>query len=260
MYKRPRVIPVLTIDEENLVKTTQFKKPRYLGDPINAVKIFNGKYVDELCVLDIKASKSNKGPQFELLKDIAVQAFMPLSYGGGIKTMDQIKTLFKIGYEKVIINSSFIDNPKLITEASIFAGRQSVVVSIDVKRNLFGKFVCYSKDGTNKLNDSPVELAKKAEKYGAGEIIINSIDHDGMMDGYDLDLIQEISQAVSIPVVACGGAKQVSDFKQALDHGAHAVAAGSLFVFYGPKKAVLITAPSEKSLIDAGVYENNKGD
>lgn len=260
MYKRPRVIPVLTIDGENLVKTTQFKKPRYLGDPINAVKIFNGKSVDELCVLDITASKNNKGPQFDLLKDIAVEAFMPLSYGGGIHTMDQIKTLFKIGYEKVIINSSFIENPKLIREASIFAGSQSVVVSIDVKRNVFGKPVAYIKDGMKKCDESPVELAMKAEKYGAGELIINSIDHDGMMDGYDLDLIKEISQAVSIPVVACGGAKHVSDFKLALDHGAHGVAAGSLFVYYGPKKAVLITAPSEKSLIDAGVYGKDMED
>ena len=257
MFKRPRVIPVLTIVGEDLVKTTKFSKPRYLGDPINAVKIFNGKSVDELCFLDISASKNRLGPNFALLKDIAVQAFMPLSYGGGITTIEEIKQLYKIGYEKVILNTSFINNPELVRQAALVAGNQSVVVSIDVKKNAFGKYVAYTEDGLTKVNQSPVELAKYAEELGAGEVIINSIDKDGMMTGYDLQLIKEITSALSIPVIACGGAGSVSDFKKALDEGgAHAVAAGSLFVYYGPKKAVLITAPTEQSLIDAGVYIN----
>ncbi len=257
MFKRPRVIPVLTIDGEDLVKTTKFSKPRYLGDPINAVKIFNGKSVDELCFLDITATKNKTGPNFPLLKDIAVQAFMPLSYGGGITTIEEIKKLFKIGYEKVILNTSFIHHPQLVKEAALVAGNQSVVVSIDVKKNTFGKYVAYTEDGQTKVDQSPIELAKYAEELGAGEIIINSIDKDGMMTGYDLTLIKEITSAVSIPVIACGGAGTVLDFKKALDEGgAHAVAAGSLFVYYGPKKAVLITAPSEKALVDVGVYIN----
>lgn len=258
MYKRPRVIPVLSLDGEDLVKTTQFKKPRYLGDPINAVKIFNGKSIDELCILDITASKNNKAPQFDLLKDIAVQAFMPLSYGGGITSTDQIKRLFKMGYEKVILNTSFINHPELISQAVTFAGSQSVVVSIDIKRNLLGKPIAYTLDGTIKVNQNPVELAVYAEKLGAGEIIINSIDRDGMMNGYDLDIIKEVANAVSIPVIACGGAATVQDFKKALAEGASAVAAGSLFVYYGLKKAVLITAPSEKSFVDAGVYSSTE--
>lgn len=255
MIKRPRVIPLLCIDGEDLVKTTQFKKPRYLGDPINAVKIFNGKFVDELCILDITASKNNKGPQFDLLKDIAVQAFMPLSYGGGITKIEEIKRLFKMGYEKVVINTAFIQQPELIQQAAAFAGNQSIVVSIDVKRSITGKPIVYTMDGTVKVNQSLTAVAQLAEKLGAGELIINSIDRDGMMNGYDIELIKEVTEAVSIPVIACGGASTVNDFKQALNEGgAHAVAAGSLFVYYGPKKAVLITAPSEKSLVDAGVY------
>lgn len=258
MFYRPRIIPILSLDGEDLVKTTQFKKPRYLGDPINAVKIFNGKSVDELCILDITASKNNKGPRFDLLKDIAVQAFMPLSYGGGITSMDEIKKLFKMGYEKIVINTAFFSHPELIKQASQFAGSQSVVVSIDVKRSLTGKPIVYTMDGTIKVNKSLDEVVKLAEELGAGELIINSIDRDGMMNGYDLDLIKQVTDVVSIPVIASGGAASVHDFKRALKEcGAHAVAAGSLFVYYGPKKAVLITAPSENSLVEAGVYSKD---
>lgn len=255
MYIRPRLIPCLSLKNCGLVKTTKFSNPRYLGDPINTVKIFNGKGVDELCLLDITASSENRGPDFEYLKDIASEAFMPLSYGGGITTLDEIKKLFYIGYEKVILNTSFVLNPNLITEAVKFAGSQSIVVSIDVKNEFFGKKSCYIKDGTTKINIDPITLAKQAEQLGVGEILLNSITLDGTMKGYDIDFVKNVTSAVSIPVIACGGAGSVADFKKVLNNGgAHAAAAGSLFVYYGREKAVLITVPEEEVLIEMGIY------
>ena len=255
MYYRPRLIPCLTILEQGLVKTTKFSNPRYLGDPINAVRIFNGKGIDELSILDITASFEEREPDFNYLKDIASEAFMPLSYGGGITSLDQIKKIFFIGYEKVIINTAFINNPELITEAANYAGSQSIVVSIDVKNELLSKRTCYTNDGRTKVNRDPVDLAILAEKLGAGELLLNSISRDGMMQGYDIKLVKDVVSAVNIPVIACGGAKDIFDFKKVLEEGgAHAAAAGSLFVYYGNQKAVLITAPEEKELIEIGVY------
>jgi cyclase len=258
MYYRPRLIPCLLLEERGLVKTTKFSNSRYLGDPINAVKIFNGKGVDELCILDITATIENREPDFDYLRDIASEAFMPLSYGGGITNSEQVKRLFFIGYEKVIINTAFIQNPTLIRELANFAGSQSVVVSIDVKNELLGRRSCYSHDGKTKVNIDPVVLAKRAEEHGAGEILLNSMTRDGTMQGYDIKLVHEVVNAVSIPVIACGGAKDISDFKDVLENGgAHAAAAGSLFVYYGTQKAVLITAPDEKDLISIGVYKQD---
>lgn len=255
MYYRPRLIPCLSILDHGLVKTVQFSKPRYLGDPINAVKIFNDKGVDELAILDISASKEQRGPDFDYLHAIASEAFMPLSYGGGITTVDEIRKLFYIGYEKVIINTAFYKNPQLVREASEYAGCQSIVVSIDTKKNIFGKYVCYCRDGQDKISKDPVITAKEAESCGAGEILLNSINNDGMMQGYDLRLIRMVSDAVSIPVIACGGAKDIYDFKKALtDGGAQATAAGSLYVYYGDEKAVLITVPCDNDLYSIGIY------
>lgn len=255
MYLRPRLIPCLSIQNQNLVKTTKFSNPRYLGDPINAVKIFNGKGVDELCILDITATSDNRGPDFDYLKDIASEAFMPLSYGGGITNLSQIEKLFFIGYEKIVINSAFINNPTIIKDAANIAGSQSVVVSIDVKNELLGKRTCYINDGKTKTHMDPIDLAKRAEELGAGEILLNSISRDGTMQGYDIKLVKDIVNAVTIPVIACGGAKDIYDFKNVLQEGgAHAAAAGSLYVYYGEQKAVLITAPDEKELVRIGVY------
>lgn len=255
MFLRPRIIPTLLLQDNGLVKTTKFGSPRYLGDPINAVKMFNGKGVDELCILDISATNEGREPDFEYLKDIASEAFMPLSYGGGITKLEHIKKLFFIGYEKVIINSAFISNPELVREAANIAGCQSVVVSIDVKNELFGKKSCYSHSGKNKIKINPVDLAKKAEEYGAGEILLNSISRDGMMQGYDIDLVKEIASSVKIPVIACGGAGNIDDIKNVLQDGkAHAAAAGSFFVYYGNQKAVLINAPTEEEYIKKGIY------
>lgn len=255
MYYRPRLIPCLSISNRDLVKTTRFDNPRYLGDPINAVKIFNDKGVDELCILDITASREGKGPDFDYLKDIASEAFMPLSYGGGITDIEQIKKIFHMGYEKVIINTAFYHNPNLITEASNLAGSQSIVVSIDVKNEMFGRYKCYTLGGREKTGKDPSEMAKLAECLGAGEILLNSITNDGVMKGYDIKLISSIVETVNVPVIACGGAGTVRDLKIALYEGnAHAVAASSLFVYFGSEKAVLINMPSEEELIRNEIY------
>jgi len=257
MYNRPRVIPCLLLQNQGLVKTIRFSSPNYLGDPINAVKIFNEKGVDELCLLDITASREVKGPDFNLLSSIATEAFMPISYGGGITSMEQISKLFYIGYEKVIFNTALIRNPNLISEASRNVGSQSIVASIDVKTDLFGKQYCYICDGAEKIKISPSELAKRAEQLGVGEILLNSINCDGLMQGYDINLVKQVSNSVSIPVIACGGAKDITDIKNVISEGqAHAAAAGSMFVYFGKKKAVLINFPSEQEFMDEGIYKN----
>ena len=254
MYNRPRIIPVLLIDDRDLIKTKQFGTQTYLGDPVNAVKIFNRKGIDEMAILDISATKLGKEPDWELLEDIASEAFMPLSYGGGITTVEQVKRLLATGYEKVVINTSFVRKPELVAEAVNLAGGQSVVVSIDVKK-VDGRYKCVICDGQEIINQTPVELAQKAEAMGAGEIFLNSVDRDGMMQGYDLDLVKSVADAVNIPVTACGGAAGINDLKRVLHEGkAHAAAAGSMFVFYGRLKAVLITAPTEQELIRNGIY------
>lgn len=256
MFSRPRIIPVLLIDNRDLVKTIQFGKRTYLGDPVNAVKIFNRKRVDELVVLDISASSKGFEPDFDLLHDIASEAFMPLSYGGGLRTVEQIREVLSIGYEKAIINTALVESPKLVEEASAIFGSQSIVASIDAKGRA-GNRRCAIRDGLTITDITPDELARDAEQLGAGEIIINSVDRDGMMGGYDIELIKSVSSAVGIPVVALGGAGGVSDLKRALvEGGAHAAAGGSMFVYYGRLKAVLITAPSELELTQVGIYSS----
>lgn len=254
MFTRPRIIPVLLVDDRDLIKTIRFDKRTYLGDPVNAVKIFNRKGIDELAVLDIGATINNKEPDFELLRDIASEAFMPLSCGGGITSLEQIRELLAIGYEKVVINSSLVTRPELLKSAAALFGSQSIVASIDAIKNN-QQYRCAIKSGKELIDMSPVELAKKAEDLGAGEIIINSVDKDGTMEGYDIELVNAVVDSVSIPVTAIGGAGGISDLKKVLQDGhAHAAAAGSMFVFYGRLKAVLITAPSEKELVDAGIF------
>lgn len=255
MFNRPRIIPVLLIDDRDLVKTIQFGKRTYLGDPVNAVKIFNIKGIDEMAILDISATKNNKEPDFSILEDIASQAFMPLSYGGGITNIEQIRKLLYIGFEKIVLNSALIRNPELVKEAVALAGSQSIVASIDAKKDDDGKYVCVINDGQEKILKAPEEMARFAEKLGVGEIFLNSIDRDGMMNGYDIELVKSVVDAVSIPVTACGGAKGIYDLKNVLHNGhAHAAAGGSMFVFWGRLKAVLITAPTEAELIENGIY------
>lgn len=243
-----RVIPVLLLKGMGLYKSVKFKDLKYVGDPINAIKIFNEKEVDELVFLDITASVTNKEPNYQMLADIASECFMPLCYGGGIKSIDQIERILYAGVEKVSINSAAFEKPNLVNEAARKFGSSTIVVSIDIKKGFLSGSSVYSMSGTKNMKKNPVDFAKYMEDQGAGELLINSIDNDGTMKGYDLELVKAISQNVSIPVIACGGAGSVEDFKQAVNSGASAVAAGSFFVFQGKHRAVLITYPSRSEL------------
>lgn len=241
----PRVIPCLLLQNAGLVKTVNFKNEKYLGDPINIVKIFNDKEVDELVFLDITATSEGKRPPFELLEQVAGEAFMPLGYGGGIRNLEDVKTILGLGIEKVIINTRAIEKPEFVKEVANFAGNQSTVVSIDVKRNFFGKYEVRAQRGKKTTGLDPVEFALNMEKQGAGELMLCSIDRDGTMKGYDLALIKRVVDAVKIPVVACGGSGSVLDLRAVFkEGGASAAGAGSMFVFQGPHRAVLISYPS----------------
>ncbi|MDD5570067.1 MAG: AglZ/HisF2 family acetamidino modification protein [Bacteroidales bacterium] len=252
---RPRVIPCLLLKNLGLVKSVKFKDFRYIGDPINAVKIFNDKKADELVFLDITASGEKRNVALKLIKDIGDECNMPFSVGGGIRTIENIKEILNAGAEKVCINSYAFENPEFIRKASETFGSSTIVISIDVKKNIFGKQNVYIYSGTKNTGIDPVAHAKNMEMFGAGEIIINSIDKDGTMEGYDIDLIKKVSDAVSIPVIALGGAGKAGDFKTAVDEGnASAVAAGSLFVYHGPRRAVLISFPKNEELLE--IFKN----
>ena len=248
--RRVRVIPVLTLDNEKLVKTIKFKKPNYIGDPINAVKIFNEKEVDEIVILDITATKENREPNYTKIEEIASEAFMPFAYGGGITTLDQIERLFKLGIEKVVFNSSIENNFNLLTEASKIYGSQSIVASIDLKKNLFGKYQIMKNSGSKKVRDTIENYIKKIEDHGAGEIFVNSIDRDGTFDDYDYDIISLVSSLTNLPVVSCGGANSTSCFTKAIKSGSSAVGAGSFFIYASSKKGILINYPSQEVLHD----------
>lgn len=245
---KTRVIPCLLLRNGGLVKTVRFKDPKYVGDPINAVRIFNEKEVDELAFLDIATTSAGLGPNFELLADIASEAFMPFGYGGGITHVDEIKRLYALGVEKVILNTAAESAPGLVTEAATIAGSSSVVVSVDVHRGWLGRYSVYTHAGQHDTKRDPVEYAREMERRGAGEILLNSIDRDGAMSGYDLELIANVAGAVNVPLVAIGGAGELRHFREAVDQGASAVSAGSLFVFHGRHRAVLITYPKYEEL------------
>lgn len=243
-----RVIPTLLLKQGGLVKTTKFKKPVYIGDPINAIKIFNTKEVDELIILDISASRDGRPPAFETISDIAAECFMPLAYGGGIRTVEDIRSILKAGVEKVVLNHAVHATPDLVRAAAAEFGSQAIIASMDVKKTLFGRLQVYSASGARVKEKNPVKWAQQLEALGAGEIYLTSVDHEGTMKGYNLDLIETVSAAVSVPVIASGGAGSAEDFKVAKEKGASAVAAGAMFVFQGPHKAVLITYPSRDQL------------
>ncbi|HYE54417.1 MAG TPA: AglZ/HisF2 family acetamidino modification protein [Chitinophagaceae bacterium] len=247
--KRIRVIPVLLIKGDGLVKSVRFKNHKYVGDPINAVKIFNEKEVDELAVLDVTATRERRPPNIRRIAEIAGEAFMPLSYGGGITRFEEVKEILFNGIEKVILNKSAHTNPSLIRQVSDAFGAQSMVISIDVKKDWLGRYKVFTDSGTQNTGLDPVSFAKQCEQQGAGEILLNSIERDGTYNGYDLSLLKAVATAVHIPVVACGGAAGVEDFRNAVAEGhASAVAAGSMFVFQRPHNAVLISYPTQKQL------------
>jgi imidazole glycerol-phosphate synthase subunit HisF len=245
----PRVIPVLLLRNQGLVKTVQFKNHKYVGDPINAVKIFNEKEVDELCFLDIDASKENREPPFEYLKEIASECFMPLSYGGAVASIAQIKQLIQSGIEKIIINTQAIAKPEFVRQATDTFGSSTIVGAMDVKRNLWGKAHVYSHAQRKNLPIDAIQHAKHLQALGVGEIFVNNVDADGQMKGYDIDLISSITKAVDVPVIACGGCGSLADIDAVVNQGkARAAAAGSFFVFQGKHKAVLISYPPYKTL------------
>ncbi|MCU0472649.1 MAG: AglZ/HisF2 family acetamidino modification protein [Bacteroidales bacterium] len=240
-----RVIPCLLLRNNGLVKTIRFKESVYIGDPINAVRIFNEKEVDELVFLDIDATRNRKDPSFGLIRNIATECFMPFSYGGGIESLQQIEEIIKSGAEKIIINTQAFLKQNFISEAVARFGSSTIVVSMDVKKKFIEGYLVYVNGGRQNTGIKPVDYARQMEDQGAGEIFITSIDRDGMMEGYDLELIKSVTEAVTVPVIACGGAGNLNDLGLAVkEGGASAVAAGSLFVFQGKRRAVLITYPS----------------
>lgn len=246
---KTRVIPCLLLRNKGLVKTVKFKDPKYVGDPFNAVRIFNEKEVDELIFLDITASLENRKPNLKLISEIASECFMPFGYGGGVRTVEEAQALFNLGVEKVILNTAAFENPKLVEACARLGGSQSVVVSVDVKKSFFGKQEVYIRSGTQNTKMDPALYAEQMENAGAGELFLNSIDRDGVMHGYDLPLLRKVADAVRVPVVACGGAGKLEDFSQAVREGhVSAVSAGSMFVFHGKHRAVLITYPSQEEL------------
>lgn len=248
---RTRVIPILLLCDSSLVKTIKFNDFTYIGDPANTVRIFNELEVDELIFLDIKASKENKKPNLKVLREIADECFMPLAYGGGICSLDDAKEVFEIGFEKVSLNSHAINNPSLITDLANHYGSQSVVVSIDVKSNIFGQSTVRSMSGKFNTKNDPIKWAIEVERLGAGEILLTSIDREGTWKGYDLDLVREITKAVSIPVIANGGCGTIKDLGDVIKKSnASAAALGSMVVFQKKGMGVLINFPSLNKLED----------
>jgi cyclase len=246
-----RIIPCLLLKDKGLVKTYKFNKPRYIGDPVNTVKIFNEKEVDELIFLDIRATIYGRKPDIDLIHDIASESFMPICYGGGITKTEEIKEILYAGVEKVALNAAAFEKPKIIENAARNYGSQSIVVSIDVKKNWLGRHEVFLRNGTKATGLDPVEYALQVQEAGCGELLVNSIDRDGTMQGYDLDLLLKISRAVEIPVIALGGSGRFEDFDQAIKiGGASAVAAGSIFVYYGKNRAVLINYPTRDKKYD----------
>lgn len=242
--RRIRIIPVLLLNKGGLYKSINFKNAKYIGDPINAVKIFNEKEADELLLLDYRASLEKRKPDFSKIGEIAGEAFMPMGYGGGICSLDDAKNIFDNGFEKIVLSSILFEDINIIEEIASIYGAQAVVGCIDVKKNLFKKNKVYAYSGSKNTGKDPLEWARHLEEKGVGEIILNSIDKDGTWDGYDLDLISEVSGKINVPVIACGGAGSLNDFQKAVEAGASAVAAGSMFVFQKKGMGVLVSFPT----------------
>lgn len=251
---RPRVIPCLLVHKGGLYKTVGFRQPKYVGDPLNAVRIFNEKEVDELMVIDIDASRLGHDPDYKLIASLAMECRMPLCYGGGVKTVEQIDRIIGLGVEKVAIASAAIDSPDLIKEASSRVGSQSVVAIIDVKKTgLFRNYEVVTMNATHRTGLEPAAWAAKLQQLGVGEIVLNSVDNDGEMTGYDFDLIDSVRNAISTPLTVLGGAGSLEDIRSLVSrYGIVGAAAGSLFVFKGRYRAVLINYPSREE--KNGIY------
>lgn len=244
----PRVIPVLLVSDGYLVKPVKFHGDKYIGDPINAVRIFNEKQVDELVICDIDASVKGTGVNYTLIEEIASEAFMPVGYGGGVASADEARRITGIGIEKIVLNTAAVQRPETITEISDALGASSTVVSIDAKKRLSSGWDTYVRRGSRKTGMTPAEAAALAQELGAGEILVSSIDRESTFSGYDLKLIESVAKAVTLPVIALGGASGFADFAPALEAGASGVAAGSMFVLNGKHRAVLISYPTPEQV------------
>lgn len=244
-----RIIPCLLVKDGSLVKTICFDKYSYIGDPANTLRIFNELEVDELVILDISAAKNKKDPDINLLKEVADECFMPLAYGGGIQTLEQAKNILSIGLEKVIINSHAVQNPTLITQLADSIGNQAVIVSIDVRKNANKQYEVWIQGGTKNTHKNPIEWAMEAEKMGAGEILITSIDNEGTWKGYDIQLIKTVCEAVNIPIIAHGGAGNITHLKQVVQQTkASAMAVGSMVVYQKKGFGVLVNFPTDNEI------------
>lgn len=251
MSFRPRVIPVLLLSGTGLYKTTKFSKPVYLGDPLNILKIFNEKGVDEVVICDISATEEKRGPRFELLKELAAEAFMPLGYFGGVRSVSHAQELLAMGYEKIGFNTYAFEEPSVLEQLAKVVGVQSVSVCLDFKKTLFGGYELKAARGRNSIPGDWKQWVHRFQNLGVGEFVVQSIDRDGQMAGYDVDLIQMVAKECRVPVIALGGAARVQDLSAAVAAGAHAAAAGSMFVFQGKHRAVLISYPSDSELHSA---------
>lgn len=243
-----RVIPALLLHNNGLVKTTRFKDPKYVGDPINAIRIFNEKEVDELMLLDITASKENREPNYEMIEQIAGECFMPLAYGGGVRSVEQAQRIFALGVEKICVQTAALDNLQLVRALADRFGSQSIMVSLDVKRNWLGRAQVFAAAKGNNIFTDWLQLLSDLVSAGAGEVLLNAVDKDGTLSGPDLELIRQASKRIDVPLIAVGGVSGLADIKSAVEAGASAVAAGAFFVYHGPHRAVLITYPKYHEL------------
>jgi cyclase len=243
-----RVIPALLLKNSGLVKTVRFKDPKYIGDPINAIRIFNDKEVDELMILDISASKEGRDPNYTIIGEIAGECFMPLCYGGGVRSLEQARQIFSLGVEKICLQTAALTNLELVSDIAARFGSQSVVVSVDIKCDWLGRYQLYRADIAKLVSTPWQKFIQNVVAAGAGEILLNAVDRDGTMAGPDLDLIRQSNQNLQVPLIALGGIGSLEDIKLAIDAGANAVAAGAFFVFHGPHRAVLITYPRYQQL------------
>ena len=245
-----RIIPCLLIKNGGFVKTRKFKNPDYVGDPVNVINLFNRFEVDEIIILDIGATRERRSPDFHLIDHLASECWVPLAYGGGVRSMEHAKKIFSLGIEKIIINSAITSNPDFISELVQVYGSQAVVASVDIGKDFFGRYVCYTHSGRKKIKAPVMEYLKFVEGLGVGEVFVNFIDRDGTWDGYDNELTPSIIETLSVPVVICGGAGSRKDFIEPLSFGASAAAAGSLFVYKGKDKGVLINYPERPEIDD----------
>lgn len=249
---RTRVIPCLLLKGQGLVKTVKFKDPKYVGDPINAIKIFNDKEVDELILLDITATPENRSPNFKMIEQCAAECFMPMAYGGGVRTLDDVRQILQMGVEKVVLNTIALERPEFVREASMEFGAQAIVVAMEVKKNFFGAHQVMTQRGRQSTKLNPVEYAKQMQSFGAGELFVNAVDLDGTQNGYNASLVGSVVSAVELPVIACGGAGSLEDMRSLVHQtGVAALAAGSLFVLKGAHRAVLITYPTQDEIREA---------